>query len=163
MCLSVRSLVALLWLFVWAIVNGATAQQRSPTENTELDRQAAVLYQQVMSPFCPGRALGDCPSSKAHDLKAEMRQKLEAGTAPEKILKEVFAKYGDQYRAVPGFSGFALLAWIAPIVFLVGGLLLALRLAGARRTNAKRAPDETDAEISESEQREIEEELARID
>lgn len=160
---GVRNFVVFLGIFVWAIASVASAQQRSPSENAELDKQALLLYQQVMSPFCPGRALSDCPSSKAHDLKFEMRQKLEAGTAPEAILAEVFAKYGDQYRAVPGFSGFALLAWVAPLAFLVGGLLLALRLASARRASTPSSHPETNPQISESVQREIEEELSRIE
>lgn len=160
---SVRSLVVFLSIFFWAIVNVVSAQPRTSGDNAELDKRALLLYQQVMSPFCPGRALSDCPSSKAHDLKYEMRQKLESGTAPEVILAEVFAKYGDQYRAVPGFSGFALLAWLAPIAFLVGGLLLALRLASARRASAPSSNSETDPQISESVQREIDEELSRIE
>ena len=158
-----RSLVVFLSIFFWAIVNVVSAQPRTSGDNAELDKRALLLYQQVMSPFCPGRALSDCPSSKAHDLKYEMRQKLESGTAPEVILAEVFAKYGDQYRAVPGFSGFALLAWLAPIAFLVGGLLLALRLASARRASAPSSNSETDPQISESVQREIDEELSRIE
>jgi cytochrome c-type biogenesis protein CcmH/NrfF len=116
-----------------------------------------------MSPFCPGRALSDCPSSKAHDLKAEMRQKLAAGTAPEVVLTEVFAKYGEQYRAVPGFSGFALVAWLAPLVFLVAGLLVALRVASGRRTNSSSSDVGSVTKISESMQQEIDEELSRID
>jgi cytochrome c-type biogenesis protein CcmH/NrfF len=92
-----------------------------------------------------------------------MRQKLEAGAAPEAILEEVFAKYGDQYRAVPGFSGFALLAWVAPLAFLVGGLLLALRLASVRRTRVRSEDVDATSQISESVQREIEEELSRIE
>ncbi len=160
---SVRSFFVLLSVFLWTFASTVYGQQRSAVENAELDKQALVLYQQVMSPFCPGRALSDCPSSKAHDLKFEMRQKLESGTPPEVILAEVFAKYGDQYRAVPGFSGFALLAWLAPLAFLVGGLLLALRLASARRASAPSSHSETNPQISESVQREIDEELARIE
>jgi cytochrome c-type biogenesis protein CcmH len=139
------------------------AQPSSPDDIAELDRKALSLYQQVMSPFCPGRALSDCPSSKAHDLKAEMRQKLAAGTAPEVVLTEVFAKYGEQYRAVPGFSGFALVAWLAPLVFLVAGLLVALRVASGRRTNSSSSDVGSVTKISESMQQEIDEELSRID
>jgi cytochrome c-type biogenesis protein CcmH/NrfF len=158
-----RSFLVFLSIFFWAITNVVSAQQRAPGDNAELDKQAWLLYQQVMSPFCPGRALSDCPSSKAHDLKFEMRKKLESGTPPEVILEEVFAKYGDQYRAVPGFSGFALLAWLAPLAFLVGGLLLALRLASSRRASATSSQPQAHPEISESVQREIEEELSRIE
>lgn len=151
------------------LVGSVYAESTTEVRQAELDRRALELYQQVMSPFCPGRALSDCPSSKAHDLKSEMRRELEAGTPPDQILSGVFAKYGDQYRAVPGFSGFALLAWVAPIVFLVTGLLVALRLASARRVRAyitdssQGAQIAPKSEISDSEKLEIERELARLD
>jgi cytochrome c-type biogenesis protein CcmH len=161
---SVKSFVVFICVFISAFASVAFAQQPLSDRQAELDRQALAVYQQVMSPFCPGRALSDCPSSKAHDLKSEMRQKLEAGVQPDVVLAEVFAKYGDQYRAVPGFSGFALLAWLAPLVFLLAGLLLALRLASARRSNTPPAGSTDVApEISESMQREIDEELSRIE
>jgi cytochrome c-type biogenesis protein CcmH/NrfF len=97
-----------------------------------------------------------------------MRRELEAGTPPDRILSGVFAKYGDQYRAVPGFSGFGLLAWVAPLVFLLTGLLVALRLASTRRVRAhvagtaQGAQIASEREISDSEKREIERELARL-
>lgn len=99
----------------------------------ELDRQANQIYQQVFSPFCPGRSLNDCPSSKAHELKKEMRQKLEQGVPPQVVLEQVFEQYGDQYRAVPQYAGFGRLVWWAPVIFLALGLVVALVLARGKR------------------------------
>jgi len=155
-----RSLVLVLLIALIATIP-SVAQSRTPEEIGALDKQAFSLYQQVMSPFCPGRALSDCPSSKAHDLKAEIRAKLEAGVEPSRILEDIFARFGEQYRAVPGYSGFALLAWIGPIVFLVIGLLFALRFANAGRAASAAVDSGTRHEIAENLRQEVEEELSR--
>ena len=129
-----------------------------------LDREASQIYQQVFSPFCPGRSLNDCPSSKATELKTEMRQKLEAGVASEEILKEVFARYGDKYRTVPPFQGVGALVWLVPIGFVVVGLLLALGVSSSRK---RRAPVSTGpnvkTQLSDADRTRIEDELSKLD
>ena len=140
------------------------AQGSAPEDTAELDKRAFSIYQQVMSPFCPGRALSDCPSSKAHDLKAEIRARLEAGEDPGVVLEGVFSKYGDQYRAVPGYSGFAALAWLAPAVFLIVGLIIAVRLASrGQNANAKLDGKVESAELPDDLRLEIERELSKLD
>jgi cytochrome c-type biogenesis protein CcmH len=132
-CCHVR---ALAWtLVVLASCVGRMAYAQPSVD--ELDRQANQIYQQVFSPFCPGRSLNDCPSSKAHDLKKEMRQKLEQGIAPDVVLEQVFQQYGDQYRAVPQYAGFGRLVWWAPALFLALGSIVALVIARGKRTDAK--------------------------
>jgi len=119
--------VSALLVVVFSIVL-AHADERSEA----LDRQSVELYQQVLSPFCPGRSLQDCPSSKAHELKAEMRSRLEQGVAPEEVLGGVFARFGDQYRAVPAYQGFGMLIWWIPLGFFCAGLCLALAVGLGR-------------------------------
>ncbi len=123
----------------------------------ELDRRSVQVYQQVLSPFCPGRSLNDCPSSKAHDLKLEMRQRLEQGVAPEVVVEDVVRRFGEQYRAVPQNAGFGKLVWLVPLAFLIGGAVLALLLARGRRTEV------SSGKISDDLKKEIETELAGME
>ncbi len=136
------------------------ADERSET----LDREATQIYQQVFSPFCPGRSLNDCPSSKATELKTEMRQKLESGVSSDEILKDVFARYGDKYRTVPRFQGVGALVWLVPIGFVVAGLLLAMGVSSSRK---KRAPAPTGSDVksqlSDADRKRIEDELSKLD
>lgn len=131
----------------------------------ELDKRANQLYQQVLSPFCAGRSLNDCPSSKAHELKLKMREQLAQGVSEDVILDSFFKEFGVKYRAVPERSGFGLFAWLAPIGFLVLGLLVALKIAAAKKItssdNQQSQKDET--RIPESLRKEIESELAGIE
>jgi cytochrome c-type biogenesis protein CcmH/NrfF len=160
--------VAYVLLSVITFAGGRASAQLS---GDELDRQANQIYQQVFSPFCPGRSLNDCPSSKAHDLKKDMRHKLEQGVPPEVVLEQVFTQYGDQYRAVPQYAGFGRLVWWAPALFLALGSVIALIIARGNRVGCAAAvntqPDdsaEAQATLSHSELRaRIEAELAHLD
>ena len=113
-------------LFVMILLLCAPSFARADANSEALDKQSYEMYQQVFSPFCPGRSLNDCPSSKAHELKLEMRQKLEQGVPPDQILQAVFSRFGDKYRAVPLFEGIGTMVWLAPIGFVVVGLTLAV-------------------------------------
>jgi cytochrome c-type biogenesis protein CcmH/NrfF len=129
----------------------------------ELNREATALFQQVMSPFCEGRSLNDCPSSKAHELKEQMKDKLAKGVPPDDILKDVFATYGEQYRAVPKNQGFGRLAWIAPGLFLLVGIGLWLLISMSRKQSVMDASSSSARPVSAGVQRQIDEELARLD
>jgi len=152
-----RTAAAVLVVSLWCLP--ASAQQGSEA----LDRQSYEMYQQVFSPFCPVRSLNDCPSSKAQDLKREMRAKLEAGVPQDEILSEVFARFGDKYRTVPLFEGIGKMVWIAPIAFALIGLAIAGGVV-LRRKKGSPAPDSpSGTAIPEELQRRIDEELAKLD
>lgn len=87
-----------------------------------VDSKARDIYMNVMSPFCPGRSLADCPSGKAHDLKEEIRNEVKAGKSKDTILSEIFSKYGEAYRAMPKVEGMGIVAWFAPLVFFCLGI-----------------------------------------
>jgi cytochrome c-type biogenesis protein CcmH/NrfF len=59
------------------------------------------------------------------------------GEGDDLVLEGVIERFGEQYRAVPRYSGFGRLVWWAPLGFLVFGSVLALWIArfsrGARR------------------------------
>ena len=156
MTLIVR--VALFSLLVFC-----TAPAQADERSEALDKQSYEMYQQVFSPFCPGRSLNDCPSSKAHELKADMRAQLEQGVPPEQILSQVFEKFGDKYRAAPTFEGFGRFAWLAPITFLLLGALLALAVVFRRKKSGPVAPKAADLGIPPELQRQIDDELSKLD
>lgn len=103
------------------------------------------------------------PSSKAHELKLEMRQKLEQGVPPDQILQAVFSRFGDKYRAVPLFEGIGTMVWLAPIGFVVVGLALAVAVVLRRKKASSRTSSPQEARVSPELQRAIDEELSKLD
>lgn len=81
----------------------------------------------IMSPYCPGRLLKDCPSTAARDLKKEIKEKILAGSSAKEIEQELIQKFGDDMRAAPELAGIGMLAWLMPIVFLcIGGVVISI-------------------------------------
>ncbi|HMO01821.1 MAG TPA: cytochrome c-type biogenesis protein CcmH [Oligoflexia bacterium] len=76
----------------------------------------------TLSPFCPGVSLRDCQSSKAIELKEQIKSDLASGKTKAKVLEDLFARYGEELRALPKFGGIGLFAWLAPLVFLFVGV-----------------------------------------
>ena len=129
-------LTLLFSLFCGVVVNLALCSVHADEQVSEevWQKKAAEMYQQVLSPFCPGRSLNDCPSSKAQELKTEMLVKLQSGVQEQEVLEGVFAKFGDQYRAIPKGEGFGRLVWLVPGVFVCAGLALAYFVSTRRNT-----------------------------
>jgi cytochrome c-type biogenesis protein CcmH len=146
--------------FICAVLGSGASSLRAQEQPDHLNHRATTMYQQVLSPFCPGRSLNDCPSSKAAELKDQMRDRLAQGEAPEAIIEAVIAQYGEQYRAVPRFSGVGMFVWLIPLSFVVLGGLVALKVSSGRK-GAKSAP--VQPPLSPEVQRRVEEELSRLD
>lgn len=85
---------------------------------------AQEIYYETLSPFCPGRALADCPTEQARDLKLQMFNDLKAGKSKQQIIEEFLNKYGKNFSSTPDMSGINLAAWILPIIVVAIGLVI---------------------------------------
>ncbi len=87
------------------------------------------IAHEVMSPFCPGVTLHDCPSKQAVELRTQIGEWAERGWSRERILDELEGEYGPSIRAVPEPEGGGLLAWVLPGLVLVAAAVTAWWLA----------------------------------
>jgi len=147
---------SLLFVFAFVFLSVAT-----PVQAVDLSPEQVKIAQDIfgntMSPFCPGKLLEDCPSSAASELKDKIRARIVGGESEESINKYLFSVYGDAMRAAPKTSGFGLVAWLAPAVFLVLGLMIFMvwvkKNGDANQPEKQKAPvteweSEIDKEIS---------------
>ena len=105
-----------------------------------VDAEAERLFNVVMSPYCPGRVLANCPSGAAETLRQEVRLDLEAGRSAAEIEAALYRRFGDSIRGLPKATGVGLLAWVVPAVaFGLSGIWLALWLRRSTPSNAERA------------------------
>jgi cytochrome c-type biogenesis protein CcmH len=122
------------------------------------------LSKEVMSPYCPGRSLSDCPSPQAAELREWIVEQENAGVSRSEVEQELFQVFGDQLLQAPRAEGMGLMAYLIPaLVFATGGVLVVFflrrqRLAtvGGETAPAPDAPDDPDLEQL------VEEELRRI-
>lgn len=92
--------------------------------NEDQIRLAKEVFGSTMSPFCPGRLLSDCPSSSAMELKDNIRTKIASGESREMIDAYLESVYGAGIHATPPASGFGLVAWLMPAIFIFAGLVI---------------------------------------
>lgn len=114
----------------------------------DVEQNARELYSEIISPFCPGRALKDCPSSPAEELRKEIRTDLERGRTKDEILNKLVERFDRSIRAVPQLAGVGHLAWYLPIAFFVLGLLLWL-LRGRKNKGPTAPADEISSDYKE--------------
>ena len=131
-------------------VPATTMVAQTQTEQ-EINRAAREIFENVLSPYCPGRTISNCPSPQADELRASIRQQLASGETPEDVKEELYAVFGDELRTIPRAEGFGLLAWVVPgLAFLFGGwgILVWIRRTNARQKSSIEAGSvELDAEL----------------
>lgn len=111
-------------LLAAALFAGTPAEGVAADGGEQVARRAHALARDLMSPFCPGRTLADCPSPDAGALRDQIRALLSAGESEADVRLQLTQRYGDAVRAVPESSvglflpgailtaGMGTLAWV---------------------------------------------------
>jgi len=91
----------------------AAASEQHPTLNE--------LENQIMCPVCAGETLAQSDSPAAAQVKRYIQGRIVAGDTRSQIKRELVAQYGTRILAAPPRHGFDLLAWVLPLVLILGG------------------------------------------
>lgn len=123
------------------------------------EQAANDLSSEIMSPFCPGVTLHECPSAEALRLRDRIESWFRDGMSRAAVLERLESEYGSAIRALPPSSGIGLIAWlmiaVATVAALVTGTILVRRWSG-------RAEAGPNTPIGENERRRVDDELARL-
>jgi len=141
-----------------AVVLGAALALGMPALAADTWHQE--LWTGLMSPFCPGRILIDCPSPQAAELREWIAAQEAAGRSRADVEAQLYAQFGDVILQAPKARGFGLAAYVIPVVlFAAGGAVVWLFLRRQSRLPPEPAPPRAppDPEVD----RLIDEELAR--
>lgn len=136
------------------LLTGAPAGAESPSA------VATAVSHNVMSPFCPGLTLHDCPSDAADDLRARIETWARSGRSQAEIMARLRAEYGPGIAASPEPSGRGLAAWLLPIAVVLAGALAVAALV--RRWSAPSPSSPRRRSLSGDERARLDRELARI-
>jgi cytochrome c-type biogenesis protein CcmH len=90
----------------------------------EVLRQARAIYNQIMSPYCPGKTLSNCSSGGAEEMRVDIRDRLSEGEPPEMIIASLVEEWGESVLAAPKNEGVGRLAWLTPFVAILFGLVV---------------------------------------
>jgi cytochrome c-type biogenesis protein CcmH/NrfF len=85
---------------------------------------AYELQNELMSPYCPGRTLADCPSPQAQTLRMWLIMQEAAGRPRAEVEAELQRRYGDAILSSPRAEGFGIAAYVVPALLFAAGLAL---------------------------------------
>jgi cytochrome c-type biogenesis protein CcmH len=142
------------FLLAAALTLAACAQERDASD------VANRVSQEVMSPFCDGLTIHDCPSQQSEELRFEILQMARRGMSEDAIVDELVARYGERIRGVPEPEGAGLLVWILPGVAVVAGAAIAFILARRFSSRPAGAPERQTRVPTPEERARLESELA---
>jgi len=99
---------------------------------------AYSLAGELLSPYCPGRTLADCPSQDAQTLRVWLITQEAAGRSQADVESELVDRFGEEILGAPPARGFGLMAYVVPFVaFGLGGIVVVVFL----RRQVARAPE----------------------
>ncbi len=99
----------------------------APYANTQLtdpvkEASARALMETLRCLVCQGQSIADSDADMAADMRALVRERVQAGEKPETIRAWLIARYGDYVTYDPPLSGLTWPLWLAPLALLaVGG------------------------------------------
>ncbi len=138
-----KALLARLGLVVALAVAGpALADSLLPPAqyaNTQLpdprqERQAKALMETVRCLVCQGQSIADSDAEMAGDMRAMIRQRIQAGESPDQIREWLISRYGNWVTYDPPLEPVTWPLWAAPVLLILAGLWLARNRFKRRRS-----------------------------
>jgi len=108
-------------LFILIIPSSIFAQ-------SSLEEKAQALDKRLIAPCCWTSTLDQHFSEEAEQMKVEIRARLADGQSDEQILSFFEGKFGERVLSQPKADGFNLTVWYFPVLALMFGLILLIRV-----------------------------------
>lgn len=97
------------------------------------EREAKALMETIRCLVCQGQSIADSDAEMAGDMRALIRQRIQAGERPEAIRAWLISRYGDWVSYRPVLEPATWPLWAAPILLILAGLFLARNRFRRRR------------------------------
>ena len=89
------------------------------------ESQAVDLMETLRCIVCQGQSIADSDAEMAGDMRALVRQRIEAGEQPEEIRTWLIDRYGNWVSYAPPVEPITWPLWAAPLLLLGAGIYLA--------------------------------------
>lgn len=112
---------------------------------TDLDKRAAALEEELRCLVCQNQTIADSHAGLAADLRREVREQLAQGKSEQEVLDFMVQRYGDFVLYRPPVKSTTWLLWFGPFLLLAAGALLLLSRLRAAKSRAAEAPPSEEA------------------
>ena len=97
------------------------------------EADAAQLMATLRCLVCQGQSIADSNAEMAGDMRALVRQRIAAGETPMAVRGWLIRRYGAYVTYDPPLSAVTMPLWLAPLLLLAVGALIAMRSFKRRR------------------------------
>lgn len=137
-----RLIVALFILLSAAFAVPAGAVQPDEVlDDPVLEARARALSAELRCLVCQNQSIDDSNAPLARELRLLVRERLVAGDTDQQIIDFLVERYGQFVLLKPQFNAVTAVLWVAPIVLLVGGGVLAWRVVRRRSASGSTASE----------------------
>ncbi|MGZ8283051.1 MAG: cytochrome c-type biogenesis protein [Allosphingosinicella sp.] len=88
------------------------------------ERRAKALMETVRCLVCQGQSIADSDAEMAGDMRALIRQRIQAGETPDQIREWLIQRYGNWVTYDPPLEPATWPLWAAPVLLLLAGIWL---------------------------------------
>jgi len=127
--------IALLLVFISASYAPAV-QPDEVLSDPALETRARALSHKLRCMVCQNQSIDDSDAPLARDLRILVRERLKAGDSDSQVREFLVARYGQFVLLEPEKNWRTALLWLAPLLVLLAGGLVLLRLFTGSRAGA---------------------------
>jgi cytochrome c-type biogenesis protein CcmH len=114
-----------------------------------------ILTKELRCLVCQNQTIADSNAELAADLRRQVYEMLEQGKSREEIVQFMTDRYGDFVLYKPAFAGKTTLLWIAPVIFLLVGLITVFFFIRRKNASANLNAQAGSLQIDQDKQKKI--------
>ena len=115
-------------IFAIFLLLGINLHRLDAAPAPDLEDQTRAIATELRCVVCQNLSVADSPSEMAQQMRAIVREQLQAGKSPDQIKDFFVSKYGEWVLLKPRTTGFSAMLWFLPYVVLTLGVIAALWL-----------------------------------
>lgn len=101
-------------LLLFSVMASATQVTEDPLERKVLD-----IAKDLRCAVCQNQPVAESHSDLAQDMRAIIREQIQAGKSRDEIIAYFVDRYGDYVLMKPPTRGSGTIVWLAPLVLIV--------------------------------------------
>ena len=137
----------LLLLFLLMISISSHAVDSRQLSDPKQQESYETLTKELRCLVCQNQTIADSNAELAGDLRRQVYEMLQQGKSEQEIIRFMTDRYGDFVLYKPPFAGKTSLLWIAPVLFLLMGLMTIFFVIRRKRATAQVQVDALETDI----------------
>jgi cytochrome c-type biogenesis protein CcmH len=110
--------------------------------DSALERAVREVSSELRCPVCQGESIQDSPAELSQQMRAVVREQLQAGRTPDEVKEYFVEKYGEWILLRPTARGWNMVVYVMPLIALLGGALVVMQASRRWANRSDAGPTE---------------------